>query len=170
MEEKKLIPLVGFGKVRFGMSVDQVEKILGKADEKNVDVRFGEEPDDIATELVYDKLGLSLSFDKLYKYRLTDIMTEEGSQFGLDGIIKLGDAKDKVLAAALEKDYGPYEEADLTEEAEDEDEIREIEEEGLEEIDFEDMGLNLWFSKGVLSTIQLGPEFDEHDSPIWPEA
>lgn len=168
MKEVKLLPLVGFGDVRFGMTVDQVEKILGKPSEKNVDVQYGDEPDDVSTELIYDELGLSLSFDKVANYRLVDIMTEEGANCSLNGIFAVGDDFDSVIKKAIEADFGSFDETDLEDEADDE-EMQRIEEEGLKEYVFEEKSLSLWFANDKLETIQIGPEYDEKDNIKWPE-
>ena len=44
MSDNKLIPTVGFGKVRFGMSIDEVKAILGEPDEE-ITEQLGESPD-----------------------------------------------------------------------------------------------------------------------------
>ncbi len=166
---KKLIPLVGFGDVRFGMTVKEVTKLLGAPSEKNENVQYGDEPDDVSTELIYDELGISLSFDKVADFRLADIMTEEGTEFAINDVIRIGAKKEDVLKSAIEdEDFGPYEPIDLTEDMSAE-ELEEAKKENLEEIEFEEVNVNFWFKNGVLDTIQLGPEFDDNDNIVWPE-
>lgn len=76
MSDNKLIPTVGFGKVRFGMSIDEVKAILGEPDEE-ITEQLGESPDDLSTQLTYDEFGLSLSFDKAVDFKLVDVMTDD---------------------------------------------------------------------------------------------
>lgn len=167
---EKLIPTVGYGKVRFGMTIPQVEAILGKPDEK-FDEQLGDDPDDLSTQLIYEKLGISLSFDKAVNFRLVDIMTEDDCKLTLGNDINLGDSYDKVLAAAQKADYGPMEEcdieADLDEDGLDEDEKEEAR--GLTEYELPEVSVCLWFKDGKLDTIQLGPEYDDEDNIIWPK-
>ncbi len=166
----KLIPTVGFGKVRFGMTIKQVEGILGKADEK-FDEQLGDAPDDLSTQLIYEKLGLSLSFDKAVDFRLVDIMTEDDCQFSLGDDIHIGDTYNQVLAATQKNDYGPMEERDIEEDLDedglDEDEAEEAR--GLTEYELPEVSVNLWFKGGKLDTIQVGPEYDDEDNIIWPK-
>lgn len=169
MKNMKLIPTVGFGSVRFGMSVKEVKAILGKPDSEETS-SLGDDPDDVSTELIYDNLGLSLSFDKVENFKLVDIMTEEGCQFTLGENIKLGDSLQSVRKAASEADYGPFEECDVQEDIDGEDLTPEEMAEALELSEFElpEIGVNLYFRDGKLDTIQLGPEYDDNDNIIWP--
>lgn len=170
MKDKKLIPTVGFGSVRFGMTVDEVKAILGKPDSEET-TSLGDDPDDKSTELIYDELGLSLSFDEIEKFRLTDIMTEDGSEFTLGGKIHLGDSLESVRKAVVAADYGPMEELDVEDDIEDDDLTPEELEDakGLTEYELPEVGVNLYFRDGKLDTIQIGPEYDEDDNILWPK-
>ena len=170
MKNIKLIPTVGFDRVRFGMSIKEVKDILGKPDSEETS-SLGDDPDDVSTELVYDNLGLSLSFDKIENFRLVDIMTEEGCLCTLGDGIKLGDSLPAVRKAASEADYGPFEECDVQEDIDGEDLTPQEIEEALELSEFElpEIGVNLYFRDGKLDTIQLGPEYDDDDNIIWPQ-
>lgn len=170
MMDKKLIPTVGFGNVRFGMTIDQVKEILGKPDLED-EQQLGDTPDDISIELVYEDLGLSLSFDKAVGFRLCDIMTDEDCQYSLDGIIRIGDTREAVFEAARKADYGPIEEHDIEDDLDgdglDEEELEEAK--GLTEYELPEVSVNFWFRDGKLDTIQIGPDYDEDDEPIWPK-
>lgn len=170
MKDTKLIPTVGFGKVRFGMTIPEVKAILGKPDSEDT-MALGDDPDDKSTELIYDELGLSLSFDEAWDYKLIDIMTEDGCEFTLGDKIHLGDSLDSVRKAASEADYGPFEECDVEDDMEDGDLTPEELEEAKELTEYElpEVGVNLYFRKGRLETIQIGPEYDDDDNIIWPK-
>lgn len=170
MKAQKLIPTVGFGQVRFGMTIDEVEQLLGKPDEK-FDEMLGDAPDDLSTQLIYEELGLSLSFDKAVNFRLVDIMTQDDdSPVTLGDDIRLGDTYDKVLAATQKADWGPMEEHDIEDDL-DEDGLDDGEKEearSLTEYELPEVSVVLWFKGGRLDTIQIGPEYDEDDNILWP--
>lgn len=166
-DSNTLLPGVGFGRVRFGMTLREVTDLIGKPTELERDVRLGADADDLSTEAYYEGLALSLSFDKLYDYRLTDVMTEDECRLRLPGGLRLGDSVERALEVALANDWGPGEqpdEGDLSD-----DERAEFEEREMTELDFEEKGMILWFERGQLTTIQLGPVTGEGGDPIWPD-
>ena len=163
MDKIKLIPMVGFGNVRFGMTVQEVKKILGKPDEEVDNDRLGEDDEDTMITLYYDELGLSLSFDKLTDLRLSDIMTEGYSSVSMEGGIRFGMSVEDVRGLVAKADFGPMEESDL-----DEEEIGDNDEE-LTSYDLPEISVSLWFKEDRLDTIQLGPEYDENDNIVWPK-
>ena len=163
MDKIKLIPKVGFGNVRFGMTVQEVKKILGKPDEEVDNDRLGEDDEDTMITLYYDELGLSLSFDKLTDFRLSDIMTEGYSSVSMEGGIRFGMSVEDVRGLVAKADFGPMEESDL-----DEEEIGDNDEE-LTSYDLPEISVSLWFKEDRLDTIQLGPEYDENDNIVWPK-
>ncbi|MBQ3634486.1 MAG: hypothetical protein II951_02600 [Bacteroidales bacterium] len=163
MDKIKLIPMVGFGNVRFGMTVQEVKKILGKPDEEVDNDRLGEDDEDTMITLYYDELGLSLSFDKLTDFRLSDIMTEGYSSVSMEGGIRFGMSVEDVRGLVAKADFGPMEESDL-----DEEEIGDNDEE-LTSYDLPEISVSLWFKEDRLDTIQLGPEYDENDNIVWPK-
>lgn len=165
MTKCKLLPTIGFDKVRFGMKAAQVKAILGKPDEE-YDEQLGDSPDDLSHLLIYGDLGLSLSFDKSEDFRLVDIMTEDGCQLTLGDDIRLGDSFEEVFRKVQKADYGPIEECEIDDELDDDEEE---EAKGLAEYELPDVSVNLWFKYGKLDTIQLGPEYGDDDSIIWPE-
>ena len=59
MTKCKLLPTIGFDKVRFGMKAAQVKAILGKPDEE-YDEQLGDSPDDLSHLLIYGDLDLAL--------------------------------------------------------------------------------------------------------------
>ena len=163
MDKIKLIPMVGFGNVRFGMTVQEVKKILGKPDEEVDNDRLGEDDEDTMITLYYDELGLSLSFDKLTDFRLSDIMTEGYSSVSMEGGIRFGMSVEDVRGLVAKADFGPMEVSDL-----DEEEIGDNDEE-LTSYDLPEISVSLWFKEDRLDTIQLGPEYDENDNIVWPK-
>ena len=160
---KELIPHVGFDKVRFGMTEEQVVKLLGKPTERTVS-NMGEDPDDNYIDLDYDALGLSLSFDGVMDFRLSDIMTDGATDYALLGRISVGMTFEETMSLATKLDLGPREEVDLDDDLEDE-----PNDENLVAYDLTELDAALWFKDGVLDTIQIVPPFDEHNNVLWPK-
>ena len=161
---KELIPLVGFDKVRFGMKEDEVVKLLGKPSERTVS-KLGDEEGEDAVDMEYHELGLSLSFDGLENFRLTDIMTDGMTDYKLSGRICVGMTFDETMNAASELDLGPREEVDLEDDLD-----GEPNDENLVAYELPEVGVTLWFKDGILDTIQMAPEYDDRDNIVWPKA
>lgn len=158
----KIIPCVGFDKVKFGMTRNQVIEILGSPNDIEEDQNYGDSPEELTTVFYYDELGVSFSFDKEEKYRLTE-MSFEDEQFVLGGTIKVGMTKEAALAAADKLDLGEgYEDDLLDDEVEDDDKK-------LESYTYDDKNVSLWFEDGVLVTIQIGPDWIDNDTIKWPK-
>lgn len=155
-----IIPLVGFDKVKFGQTRDEVIKLLGSPDEIEEDLMLGTTPDEATTVFYYDDLVLSLSFEKEEGYRLTEISFDR-DYFSIEDKIKTGMTMDDVLAAATELGLGyGYEEdvADL------------VDSDNVSIWVYEEKNVDFYFEDKILTTIQIGPEFSEDgDSIIWPK-
>ncbi len=158
---KEIKPLVGFGDIKFGMSMDEVRSKLGEPEAIDNDMNYTDdegETDDLTTVFYYDSQGLSLSFDKAEGYRLTE-MSFEDDQFAL-GELHIGMSKEEAFSAALEAGLGECEEDFLDDEAE---------AEGLESFTYEEKNVSLWFADDLLDTIQIGPDFEDDDTIKWPQ-
>ncbi|MBP5365690.1 MAG: hypothetical protein J6Y82_07180 [Bacteroidales bacterium] len=156
----KIIPCVGFDKVKFGMTRDQVIAALGNPNEIEEDQNYGDTPDELTTVFYYDEIGVSLSFDKEEKYRLTE-MSFEDERYSLCDTIKVGMMKDAAIAAAEKAGLGEAYEDDLSDDLQ--------EGEMLESYTFEDKNVSLWFEANVLVTIQIGPDWIDDDTIKWPK-
>lgn len=157
----KILPLVGFDKVKFGQTKDKVLEILGTPDEIEEDQQYGDTPNEKTTVFYYDELGLSFSFEKEEGYRLMEI-SFDGTDFVLCGNIRTGMSFDEVMKAVKASDLGEGEEEDVSEFVDSGDDIKVWV--------FEDTNVDLYFENDILSTIQLGPEFTEDgNSIVWPK-
>ena len=155
--EKKIKLGYGFDRMHFGLTVQQVETLLGKPDDYEKEQRFGDGPDDVMDILYYDELGISLSFDKSNSYRMTEIMIDSPA-FSLDKI-KVGMEEEKVVEIAECMEIGDWYEEELDGEGEEESAA----------ITFDEAGLTLWFDRGVLVSMQMSAQYDEQDNIIWPK-
>ncbi|XZF15166.1 hypothetical protein ACTHGU_03445 [Chitinophagaceae bacterium MMS25-I14] len=142
----------GLGKVRFGMTRDEVKAILGNPAEKET-YSLSDDGDD--TEAWhYDDQDLSLSFDEENDWKLTSIAVSS-DDYKLEGVGLIGLATEAVLEA-LEK-HGEIEE--------DEEIAEESPEHRLMHID--DVTISLMFENEILSELQWGP-FYKNEEVVWP--
>lgn len=158
----KIIPCVGFDKIKFGMTRDEVMAQLGQPDEIQEDQNYGDTPDELVTVFYYDEIGVSMSFDKEADYRLTE-MSFENEEFTLCDTIRVGMPVEKVFEAIEKSDYDFGECYEETLDDEESDGGR------IALFVCEDCGISLWFEEGELSTIQAGPAWIDDDTIDWPE-
>lgn len=156
----KIVPGVGFSKVKFGMRKEQLIELMGQPDEIEEDANYGDSPDDKVTVLYYDQDGFSVSFDKEEKYRLTEI-SFESDLFVLENGVKIGQTVEEALSL-LEK--AGYEEPSL------EDLEGEVSpNDNTEAYTYDEKNITLWFDDGILQTIQIGPFWFDSDTIKWPK-
>lgn len=155
MTKHKIIPGVGFGEIKFGMSQDEVENILGEPDEVE-EQNYGQ--GEAAEVYYYDELGISMSFDAEEEFRLVEISFEDDN-FLLYDLIHVGQPIEEVLTLADKAQMGAYDLEDLTDDGF----------EGKELYSFEAPNINFWSDDKVLSSIQIGPFWIDDDHVKWPE-
>jgi hypothetical protein len=145
---------VGFSEVKFGMNEKEVVELLGQPDETE-EMRF--EDDGLAIIYYYDELGISLSFESEEDYRLMEISFED-EDFNIKGLLQVG--VNKIALPEIFKKLGlsePHHE--------------DLESEGFpgkEIYTFEDENLNIWLDEEEVSSIQIGPLWEDDDNISWP--
>lgn len=154
--EREISPGFGLNPLRFGMSIDEVKKILGRPHE-SIEVEDGENS---YITLEYPEKRVSLSFDLDEGLRLSSIEVDEGP-FTLFGESLFPRNRDRVLD--LLRRNLPI--ADMAE---------------IEESAIELIGQSLWvpslrgtfyFSEeGELEQFQWSPFFNSGDEIMWPES
>lgn len=155
---KEIKPLEGVGDVKFGMTLDEIKTVLGNPDEIEKDMRYGDLPNEVCDVAYYDELGASFSFDKKYKYKMTECIFEDEA-YTL-GEICVNMNAEKVMDLAESMELGDWYEEEL-----------EPEDGGNEATayTFEDAGVTFWFEGERLASIQLNAEQDEKGDIVWPE-
>lgn len=147
---------IGFDSIKFGMSRDEVKKILGKPDEIETLTDNQEEGETEAWH--YDEHELSISFEEIDDFRLFSIaVSSETSEF-----------KNKKLIGLTKKELLKELEALAIDDLKIEDWSTDGDL-GQELIFSEKLSVNLWMEEGVLSEIQWGPFFEDEETIIWPE-
>ncbi len=162
----------GLGKIKFGMTREQLEKLIGEPDEiedfsyssdedddlVNED-EDNEEDEDAQTELWhYDNLELSVSFDEEVDWRLVNIAVSSSDYtFKGEKIIGLGRAE---LLDTLKK-------LGLTNLKQEDHSSKESPNHKL--VASEALGINFWLENDVLAEMQWGPLFIDDDTIVWPK-
>ena len=144
----------GLGRIKFGMDVDEVEGLIGPADEKeSYDLESGESTE----SWHYDELELSLSFVISSQKRLVSVTTSSEDSI-LYGQEIVGMNK-KELLKYLEKKK-----------------VSDVQFEDCSTADTPDLKLyysmnlamNFWLEDGVVSDVEWGVKMDDKDQIIWP--
>jgi len=158
MELKEIIPGVGLGDLKFGMTRDQVKKLFGKPDE--IEKESLEEDDDegLLESWHYDELELSMGFDEDVDWRLITLAVSSDKYTFKDKKL-VGLSRNKVLEILAELGLKNL----YIEDCSDEDNPK------SELICSEEMGINFWMEDGELTEIQWGPEYIDEDTVVWPE-
>lgn len=154
MAKHTIIPGVGFDKIKFGMTQDEVESILGEPDEVE-EQNYGD--GESAEVYYYDEIGVSMSFDAEEEFRLVEISLED-EEFILLDTIHVGQPLEEVLSLADKAELGEYDSEDLSNDGF----------EGKELFTFEKDNINFWFDDQILSSIQIGPYWIDDENIKWP--
>lgn len=147
----------GLGEIKFGMTKDEVEKILGKADE--IEKYSYTDNDENKTESWhYDELEVSFSFDEEDDFELGAISVTS-DKFLFNGEKLIGKTEEEVLNF-ITSIYPEDIKHEFTTYEDDPDRVL---------VSFEDLSFSLWFMNGVLEEIEWAVLWDEDEMQIWPE-
>ena len=158
-EIKEIIPGVGLGTLKFGMTRDEVKKLVGKPDEVENLPGCEEEVNDELESWHYDEHEFSLVFDADYDWRLVSIAVSD-PYFTFHGKNIIGMDKQETLDLL----------SNLGIEISNEEDLSDDENPNLELIESEDAGLMVWFADDEVIEIQILPDVEEDgETLIWPE-
>jgi hypothetical protein len=152
-EDLSIVPLVGFGDLKFGATKNEVTGKFGEPQE--VETIEGDEDFSEVEIWSYWDNGHSLYFEKEYEDRLTNFETdhEEATLFGK----KVFGMKEKQIIALMEENgYSDFE--------------AEYEEEWEEKrVSFFDAQVDFIFEEEVLVQVSWAVEINENDEVLWPK-
>jgi len=158
-EIKEILPGVGLGMLKFGMTRDEVKKLIGKPDEIENLPGFEEEVNDELESWHYDEHEFSLVFDADYDWRLVSIAVSD-PYFTFHGKNIIGMEKQETLDLL----------DNLGIEISNEEDLSDAENPNLELIEAEDAGLMIWFADEEVIEIQILPDVEEDgETLIWPQ-
>lgn len=151
----EIIPGTGLGPIRFGMSVNQVEEIIGRAEE----AFLYDENTDRTLSLAYQR-GAHLSFRQSEDFRLLAIEVESYYPCRLFGV-SIASLSMKQSLSVLQANLTPSDWSALNE----------VRHDDLEEISLtsDRLGMTLYFDLNMtLQSVNWGVLFDPDDGIIWP--
>lgn len=144
----------GFAKIKLGMSEKDILAILGPPEE----VEEQEYSDGgIAKTLYYNDEGFDLTFESEDEYKLS-YMSFYDEKFLLGQKVHTGMTREQVLKAVTGLGFSEPDTEDISN---NEDPNQEL-------ISYDDENCNLWFTDEILDEIQIGPFWQDDDTPIWP--
>ncbi len=148
----------GFDEIRFGMTRQEVKKVLGEPDEVDA-YTSSDEADDNTEAYHYDELELSVSFDEVDDWRLGSIAISS-EEAVLEGLALIGNSDEELLERVSNLDLGEYEREDVSSPESPDHEV----------ISFYESSINFWLENGTVTEIQFGPIWDdENEEVIWPK-
>lgn len=157
----------GLGKIKFGMSRDELKKLIGEPDEiEDFSYPVYEDENDIVdeeeetqTELWhFDDLEMSVSFDEEVDWRLVNIAVSS-PDYTFKGEKVIGLERDALLATLKRLGLENLKVEDCSS----------AENPNHKLVAAEGLGINFWLENDVLAEIQWGPIFVDDDTIIWPK-
>lgn len=156
---KEIVPGVGIGGLKFGMTRDEVKVVVGKPDDIENLPGFEEEVNDELESWHYDEYEFSLVFDADYDWRLVSIAVSDPF-FTFYGKSIIGMAKQDVLDLFAEKAI----------EISNVEDVSDDENPDMELIESDEEGLMVWFEGGEAIEMQILPDVEEDgETLMWPE-
>lgn len=158
METKlsEIKPGVGLGDILFGMSREQLKKLLGDPDEIESNTH-DEEGEDVTESWHYDELEVSVSFEKVEDWKLCTIAVSSPE-------VKLGNKAPIGLS--------PNELVDLLKTLDVKKPVHEdwssADAPDYHSITAEELEMVFWIEDGEVMDIQWGPYFIDEDTIRWP--
>ncbi|MBS2099454.1 hypothetical protein [Carboxylicivirga linearis] len=147
----------GFGQLTFGMSRDEVKKLMGEPSE--IEMIDGDEESGAMEAWHYDEEELSLSFEEDGEWKLLSITTASPDVM-FEGIDLIGLSQGEVMEQMEVFNLGEFEMEDLSDDGSAKEMVATN----------NDFSLNLFFENDLLAEIQWGPFFDDEEGEvIWPE-
>lgn len=153
----EIIPGVGLGKLKFGMSREEVKAILGEPDHQQI-THYSDDESDQSDAWEYHPLRLDLSFEEVEDWRLT-IISVSSEDYHLKGSSLIGLDMEELMEELEVLRIDNLEIEDMSSEDHPEQTL----------IASEELGLNFWLHKNVCEEIQWGPLFIDDNTIKWPE-
>jgi hypothetical protein len=145
----------GLKNIPFGCLQEDIISIIGEPDK----IEELDYPDNTTFKtLEYNDLGISFSLSSEDNFRLTDIEFLN-EKFHIKNLIHVGLSKKRALESAKRCELGDYIIEDYNT----------IECPTHELINFKTCGVFLWIDKNKISSIQIGPFWQDENTIKWPE-
>ncbi|WP_424961158.1 hypothetical protein [Ekhidna sp.] len=153
----EILPGVGLGKLKFGMSREEIKTMLGEPDHQEV-THYGDDESDKSDAWEYHPLRLDLSFEEAEDWRLT-IISVSSEDYLFKGSSLIGLNQEELMEELELQGVSDLEIEDLSSEDHPEQLL----------ISSQSLGINFWLHKDILEEIQWGPLFEDEHTIRWPE-
>jgi hypothetical protein len=154
---KEIKPGYGLGSLKFGMTREEVQSLLGKP--SFIDkYSHSDSKKDLTESWQYDELLISLSFDEEEDWKLIMISVNDDF-YELEGKSLIGMNQEELIEQLDKMKLGEWSIEDCSEDDSEDQKV----------IEAEDKSINFWINDGVLDEIQWTPFFIDDDTIEWPE-
>lgn len=148
----------GLGSIKFGITRDELKKLIGEPDEVD-SFSHSEDEDDVTEAWHYDMLELSASFDQMESWRLVTLSVSS-PKYVFEGRSLIGLERKELIDVLQSLGLTDLEYEDWSS----------AESPDHKLIASEEAGMNFWLDEGVLSEIQWTPLYDdEQECLLFPE-
>jgi hypothetical protein len=152
----EITPGEGLGSIKFGMTREQIQTMLGEPDEKE-SYTHDEQGEDITESWHYDDKEISVSFEKVEGWKLCTIAVSDPA-CTLDGHNIIGMTREELedvledmgITELIEDDWSTDETPDYI------------------SLTCEDQEIVFWIEEGIVMDVQWGPFFIDEDTIRWP--
>ena len=139
----------GLNELQFGLTMDEVKKIMGNPD----DMETLDDPEEKTEVWYYWEDGITVFFEMHGIYKCVCLETDNPDSVLLGS--KISDLKEGDIKELFEKNkYTEFETED--------------EEWGEKRISIDDAVVDIYFDKGAIVSVNWGVDYDEEEEPIWP--
>ncbi|TJY38031.1 hypothetical protein [Pontimicrobium aquaticum] len=150
----EIIPHVGFGKVKLGQTLGQIEKLLGKPNENKRNYYREDNSNEVV--LKYHHIGADLVFSSDNSFRLSSI-TLFSRAFTLNGKSLIGSNQSELIL----KFKNLFEDLKLDDD---------FEELNAKDYSIDSIGISFWLDNGIIESITLFPKYqNDNETIIWPK-
>lgn len=158
MKKKQLdiLPGVGLGEVKFGMSREEAASLLGEPQAKEV-VSYSDEEDEKSDSWEYQDLRIDLSFEEAEDWRLV-IISVSSEEYLLNGKTLIGSDQEELMTELAQLEISDLMVEDLSDEQNLNQQL----------ISSELLGINFWLVEDTVQEIQWAPLFIDDDTIDWP--
>lgn len=149
----------GLGSIKFGITRDELKKIIGEPDEVDT-FSHAEDEDDLTEAWHYDMLELSASFDQVEDWRLVTLSVSS-PKYQFEGKNLIGLEREELINVLQDLGLKDLEYEDWSS----------AESPDHKLIASEEAGMNFWLDEGTLSEIQWTPLYsDEQECLLFPDS
>lgn len=156
-ELSEIIAGTGLGIIKFGMTRDHIQMILGIPTEKDVYSYSGDEEDN-TENWHYDDKEISLGFDEEDDWKLVTLSITS-KDYNYSNFTPIGLNKLELTNKLKNLNVDDLEYEDMST----------VESPSHELVSSDQLGINFWFDEDTLSEVQWGPLFADSETIKWPD-